>query len=61
MKEKVFNMLAASIDNVFLQCQNELGITSGDVDPLEVLKLDELTEELTNTIIDILENQKGGF
>lgn len=58
MKTKILEMLDDKIYEIFLDCQNEMGINSGDVEPLDEFELITKMNELADKIIDILNKQK---
>lgn len=57
-------VVAESVDNaifnILLNLQNRYNITSGDVEPLQAFRLDELTEELTKLLTDIIKLEIWG-
>ena len=58
MKNKIASMLDDCIYEIFLECQNELEITFGDVEPIDEIKLNRLINELAEHVSNILEKQK---
>ena len=54
-KEIIMYELEDAINNIFLKHQDELGITSGDIDIPQAIKLDELTEQTAELIIEVLQ------
>ena len=58
MEERIFNDLDEAINNIFLKYQDELGIDSGDIAPLDFLKLEAMEKELSVLIASILDYQK---
>lgn len=59
MKDKILLILNYKIDDTFLRMQKEMGITSGDVEPLDNMELMDTTELLAEIIEKILLKQKG--
>lgn len=59
MNEKIFEMLEEKINDIFLEIQEEEGIESGDIMPLDSYVLENLTMELAETIASVIEFQKG--
>lgn len=49
------------IDEIFLEMQNANNITDGGIYPLDVLRLEEIEEELTELIARAIKYQKGGI
>lgn len=59
MKDKIKDMLDEKVNEIFIECQSEMGIVSGDIAPEMELRLDEELDKLTKMIRDILGMQKG--
>lgn len=59
MRDKIKGMLDDKVNEIFIECQSEMGITSGDITPEMALRLDEELDKLTEMIRDILGMQKG--
>lgn len=57
MKEKILEDLRAATDEIFLEWQAKLHVTSGDVNPWNAISLDEALERLTEVMIEIINNQ----
>ena len=47
------------VEDIFLKYQDRLGITSGDIQPLDSLDLDGYIERLASTILRVLEYEVG--
>ena len=58
MKTKILKMLDDSIYEIFRECQNEMGIKSGDIEPLDDYELMKKMNELAKMINNILNKQK---
>lgn len=50
-------MLEEKINEIFLDRQIAAGIQSGDIEPLDSIKMDELTDELAELIDKVLKFQ----
>ena len=59
MRDKIKDLLEEKVNEVFIECQSEMGIVSGDITPEMALRLDEELDKLTEMIRDILGMQKG--
>lgn len=59
MRDKIKDLLDEKVNEVFIECQSEMGIVSGDIIPEMALRLDEELDKLTEMIRDILGMQKG--
>ena len=51
-------ILERKINDIFLEQQIKNNIESGDIEPLDAIKLDKLVDELTELITKVLEYQK---
>lgn len=58
MKERFQKALEIKIDEMLFDVQNELGITDGQVDPIDAINLDELTEKLAEQLEKIIRFQE---
>lgn len=58
MRDKIKDLLDEKVNEVFIECQSEMGIVSGDITPEMALRLDEELDKLTEMIRDILGMQK---
>lgn len=59
-KKHIINeMLDSKIDEVYAELQTKFGIENGDINPFQFLRQEELVDELTNLISEVLEYQKG--
>ena len=54
---KVEEMVADAVRDIFISLQEEYGIKTGDIDPLDAFTLDARSEVLENVIVDILKKQ----
>ena len=54
LKKDIQEEVRNQIENVFLKFQDRLYIMDGDIDPLELLKLDKIQEDLTEAIYAVL-------
>lgn len=59
MRDKIKDLLDEKVNEIFIECQSEMGIVSGDITPEMALRLDEELDKLTEMIRDILGMQKG--
>ena len=59
MRDKIKDLLDEKVNEVFIECQSEMSITSGDIAPEMALRLDEELENVAEMITDIVEMQKG--
>ena len=59
MKERINEMLEEKINDIFLEIQEEEGIESGDIAPIDSYVLDNLTMELAEKIANVINYQKG--
>ena len=50
-KKELYQLVEMKVDELFHQYQVANGIESGDIDPHELMELEELQERLTNLII----------
>lgn len=57
-KNQVSNMLFDKINEVFAEIQKQENIKHGDVDPMDEVMLNELTNKLADQIIKITDSQK---
>lgn len=57
MREKILESLRAATDEIFLEWQAKLHVTSGDVSPWNGQLFDEALERLTEVMVDIINNQ----
>ena len=53
-KSKVLQKIDDKINEIFLECQEELNIKYGDILPDEAFKLEELEEKLADLICFVL-------
>lgn len=59
MKNKIKAMLEEKLDEVFCEMQKEMGIESGDIEPLMLKQIDEELDCLTEMVRDVLGMQSG--
>ena len=59
LKADILGMLESKIESIFLECQNAIGIKSGDISPLDALQLEQKEKELAELITEIIFQQKG--
>ncbi len=52
-------LIEEKVDQIFLAYQNANGITNGDIEPMDALKLDHIEEMLKSHIEYVCEKQKG--
>ncbi len=57
-REELYKLVDDAIDNVFGQYQDVEGITSGDIAPLDAIKLHSLIDQVTDLIISSMEHNK---
>ena len=54
LKADIQKEIENQIENIFLKFQDRLYIMDGEIDPLELLKLDKIQEDLTEAIYAVL-------
>lgn len=54
-KEMIMDMLEKRLDEIIGECQKMEGITSGDVAPWHIYRMETVKEAMSETILDILE------
>lgn len=59
LQEAVLEMLTNRVEGIFIDLQNALQVESGDISPLDAIKLRHKEEQLAERITDILVQQKG--
>lgn len=52
-RESLYDLVEERINDIFLEYQIENGIESGDISPLQALRLEELQNELTDLIMNV--------
>lgn len=57
MKGKIKELLVATTDEIFLEWQSKLHITSGDNDPWDVMVFNHTLDQLTDLMVDMLNKQ----
>ena len=55
-REILYNLVEERINDIFLEYQKQNGIKSGDISPIQALRLEELQNELTDLIMSVGEN-----
>lgn len=55
---KITELLTTKIDEVFAEMQKQENIERGDVDPIDEIELNELTNKMSSLIARIIESQK---
>ena len=59
LQAAVLGMLMNRVEGIFIDLQNALQVESGDISPLDAIKLQHKEEQLAERITDILVQQKG--
>lgn len=59
-KQEITALLDLKINEVFAELQAREGITEGDIDPMDVVALDDLTEKTAELILNVINYQKRG-
>ena len=54
-KKLISALIDDAVNHIFADAQDKLGITSGDILPEQELKLDEVKEQLSKVITEIVE------
>jgi len=57
MYNAIFDKLQDKVTDIFIEMQDELGITCGDCAPLDEIALDDAEGELAEIIADMLKKQ----
>ena len=52
-REGLYSLVEEKINDVFLEHQTKNKIESGDITPMQALRLEKMQNELTNLIMDI--------
>lgn len=60
LKEKVSDMMEEAVRDIFLTLQEEYGIKTGDIAPLDAMTLDMMSEKMETVIEEILRKQMEG-
>lgn len=60
LKEKVSDMMGEAVRDIFLTLQEEYGIKTGDIAPLDAMTLDMMSEKMETVIEEILRKQMEG-
>lgn len=58
-REELHDLVDANINDIFLRYQDAMGIRNGDISPEYALKLDQITDQLTDLVIDSMEHNKS--
>ena len=58
-KKEIAALLDVKINEVFAAIQQAEGITEGDIEPMDSIELDELTDKLATLIERVKNYQKG--
>ena len=59
LKGDVIGMLMEKIEDIFINIQNSMNIKSGDISPLDAVRLEQKEIELAEMITNVLVSQKG--
>ena len=57
MKEDIKNALVNVIDEIFLEWQAKLHVVSGDIEPLDAMRFDDLLDKVAEQMVEILNKQ----
>lgn len=55
-RETLYNLVEERINDIFLEYQTANNIKSGDISPVQALRLEELQNELADLIMNVGEN-----
>lgn len=55
-KKELLKLIESSVNDIFLKYQQANNIESGDITPLQYLRLDDLQENLADIIIEVGNN-----
>lgn len=58
-KHEIMALIDTKLNEVFAEVQKVKGITEGDIDPMDAVELDRLTEQAAELIHRVTEYQKG--
>lgn len=56
-ENRINERISTAIDDIFLDCQEEIGITSGDINPFDYEEITELVAKLTEVTARVLKYQ----
>ena len=56
-RKTLYSLVEARINDIFLEYQTANDIKSGDISPMQALRLEELQNELTNLIMNVGVNE----
>lgn len=59
MKERITELLENAVENIFLEMQSAMGIDSGDVEPMQMVNLEQAQGKLAEVIAEILTAQEN--
>lgn len=59
LNANVLGSLQGRVEDIFIDFQQALKVKSGDVDPMDSLRLQQIEDQLAGLITDILVQQKG--
>lgn len=52
-REELYNLIEEKNNDIFLEYQKQNGIKSGDISPMQALRLEELQNELADLIMNV--------
>ena len=58
-KHEIRALLDTKLNEVFKELQDREGITEGDIDPMDALELDRITEQAAELVHRVITYQKG--
>lgn len=58
-KHEIMALIDTKLHEVFKELQDSEGVTEGDIDPMDALELDKLTEQATELVHKVIAYQKG--
>ena len=59
MKDEILKVLDEKVNETYLHFQRKLNIRNGDITPMQLLKQDEILEELAKHIENVLNFENG--
>lgn len=57
-KHEIMTLIDEKLNEVFKELQDREGITEGDIDPMDALELDRLTEQAAELVHKVIAYQK---
>lgn len=57
-RDKLYNIVEDKINEIFSEYQIANGIKTGDISPMQLLKLHDIENQLTDLIIEVGEDNK---